>query len=116
MRKRKKKTADQIMAGFVREFLGGFDEHKELVETLLETRENGIKEEEWLACSSFMLHVVPDEESPSFFVQKGLLGNQETVAELYYTGSKWESWCKEEEASLAWRLGNIAFLWNSYGG
>ena len=110
-----KKKADRIMAGYVREFLGCFGEHEKLVETLLETKENGCEEESFIACSSFMLHVVPDEESPSFFIQKGLPGNREGVAELFWTGSEWETWCKNEEASLAWRIANIAFLWNHYG-
>ena len=109
----KRKKADRIMAGFVREFLGCFDEYKELVEALLETKENGCKEESFIVCSSFMLHVDPDRESPSFYVQQGLPGNRETVAELFWTGSEWESWCKEP--CLAWRLSNIAFLWNHYG-
>ena len=104
--------ADQIMAGFVSEFLGCHDEYKELVETLLETGENGCKEESWFVCTPFLLHVCPDEESPSFYIQKGLPDHRETVAELYYTGSEWESWC--EEPCLAWRLSNIAFLWNNY--
>ena len=107
--------ADQIMADYTREFLGCFDEYEELVELLLEIKENGCDEERWFVCTPFMLHVVPDEESPSFFIQKGLPDHRETVAELFYTGSEWETWCKTEEASLAWRIANIAFLWNHYG-
>ena len=114
MSKRKKK-ADQIMASYVREFLGCFDKHKELVETLLELKENGCKEESWFVCTPFMVHAVPDEESPSFFIQKGFPDGRETVAELFWTGSEWETWCSEWEPFLAWRIANIAFLWNHYG-
>lgn len=114
MRRKKTRKADQIMAGYVKEFLGDFDEYRELVETLLEFKENGSKEERWLVCTPFVLHAVPDEESPSFFIQKGLPEARETIAELYYAGSEWEYWCNEEDASLAWRLTNIAFLWNHY--
>ena len=116
MKKKKYKRANQIMVGFVREFLGVVDgEYKELVETLLELKERGCEEERWFICTPFQLHVVPDEESPSFFIQKGLPDHRETVAELYYTGSEWESWCKDEEAGLAWRIANVSFLWNHYG-
>ena len=115
MKKKKRIKADQIMAGFTREFLGCHDKYKELVELLLEIKENGCEEERWFICAPFQLHVDPDKESPSFFVQKGLLDKWETVAELYYTGSEWETWCSDEEPCLAWRLANIAFLWNHYG-
>ena len=111
----KKKKADRIMASFVREFLGCSGEYEELVELLLELKENGSKEESFIVCSPFLLHVVPDEESPSFFIQKGLPEARETVAELYYTGSEWETWCKDEEPCLAWRIANVSFLWNHYG-
>ena len=108
------KKADRIMAGYVREFLGCFGEHEELVELLLELKEDGFMNESFIVCSPFMLHAVPDEESPSFFVMKGLADERKTVAEIYWTGSEWEFWCEDGEASLAWRLGNIAFLWNHY--
>ena len=110
----RKLKADRIMASFVREFLGCFDEYEELVELLLEVKENVCDEESWFVCTPFTLHVDPDKESPSFFVQKGLPDNRETVAELFYTGSEWEVWCSDEEPCLAWRLANIAFLWNHH--
>lgn len=111
----KKKNVDQIMASYVREFLGCYGEYKELVELLLEIKENGCEEESWFVCTPFSLHVCPDEESPSFFIQKGLPDNRETIAELFYTGSEWESWCSDEEPCLARKIANIGFLWNHYG-
>lgn len=105
------KKADRIMAGFVKEFLGCFGEHEKLVEALLVLKESGIGKERRIACAPFEVHCDPDRESPSLFVGK----DGKTAAELYYTGSEWEYWCREEEASLAWRLANIAFLWNKFG-
>ena len=106
------KKSDQIMAAYSRSFIGGAGEYKELLDTLVELKENECKEESFIVCSPFTLHVDPDRESPSFFVQQGLPDKRETVAEVFYDGYQWDFWCEESQPELRWRLNNIVWLWN----
>ena len=114
-----KKTikADKIMAAYTRSFLGCSGEHKELLDTLAEWKENGMKEEEYFICTPYELHVCPDADSPSAFVSvrgEGWKLDQklETVAEVFYDGYLWDFWCEESYIELKWRLNNIVWLWN----
>ena len=110
-----KKTikADQIMAAYSRSFIGGSEEYKELLDTLVEWKEGDRKEERFFICTPFELHVRPDTESPSMYVsvrdeERKLM----TVAEVFYDGYQWDFWCEESYIELRWRLNNIVWLWN----
>ena len=109
----KKTRADKIMAAYSRVFVGGTGEYKELLDTLVEWKENGMKEERFFICTPFELHVRPDAESPSMYVS---VRNRErkllTVAEVFFDGYQWDFWCEESKPELRWRLNNVVWLWN----
>ena len=110
---KRKPKADQIMAAYSRAFIGATGEYKELLDTLVEWKENWMKEERFFICTPFELHVCPDADSPSAFVSvRGEEWKKETVAEAFYDGSEWDFWCEESQPGLRWRLNNIVWLWN----
>lgn len=112
MRKKVAK-ADRIMAAYSRAFVGAAGEYRELVDTLVEWKENGMKEERFFICTPFELHARPDTESPSMYVSvRDKEWKLETVAEVFFDGSEWDFWCEERLPSLRWRLNNIVWLWN----
>ena len=109
----KRQKADQIMAAYSRSFIGATGEYKELLDTLVEWKEGGMKEKSFFICTPFELHVCPDMESPSMYVsvrdeERRLM----TVAKVFYDGYQWDFWCEESQQGLRWRLNNVVWLWN----
>ena len=112
MRKKRIK-ASAILERYASEHLGACGDYRELIHALVELRENEFSEESFIICTPFEIHAIPDAESPSFVISKGVLAGKHAVADLYFNGEKWEYWCDEDEQLLSWRLANLASVWNA---